>query len=85
MGTAFGIPTGIVVDTHVDRLATRMGLSSEKNRDKIEQDLMKIVPKNKWIQFSFAMITHGRQICNAKNPLCTECFLYKICPQIGIK
>lgn len=85
MGVAFGIPTGIVVDTHMDRLSFRMGLSLEKNRDKIELDLMKIVPKKWWIKFSFAMISHGRQICNAKKPLCNNCFLNKICPKNGIE
>ncbi len=84
MGTAFNIPTGIVVDTHMERLANRMGLSSEKKPDKIEQDLMEIVPKNNWIQFSFAMITHGRQICTARKPLCDKCFLDKICPKNGL-
>ncbi len=83
LGTAFNIPTGIVVDTHVDRLSFRMGLSLENNRDKIEQELMKIVPKDKWIKFSFAMINHGRQICYARNPLCSNCFLNNICPKNG--
>ncbi|MFN7181410.1 MAG: endonuclease III [Planctomycetota bacterium] len=85
MGTAFNIPTGIVVDTHVKRLSFRMGLSLENHPNKIEEDLMKIVPKDKWIQLSFAMINHGRQICNAKKPLCTKCFLNNVCPKNGLK
>jgi endonuclease-3 len=62
-----------------------MGLTDKTNRDKIEEELMKIVPKEQWIRFSFAMINHGRQVCSAKKPLCEKCFLEKYCPKNGVK
>ena len=73
LGTAFGVP-GIVVDTHVSRLALRMGLTRETDPVKIERDLMELVPESDWTQFSHAMIFHGRRICGARTPQC------KICP-----
>ena len=79
LGTAFGISSGIVVDTHVQRISNRLGLTKNSDPVKIEQDLMKIVPKNHWIQFSHQLIHFGRGICVARKPKCAECPLYKLC------
>jgi endonuclease-3 len=73
LGTAFGIASGVVVDTHVQRIAGRLGLTKETSPDKIEKDLMKLVPKDKWILFSHQVIHHGRGLCSARNPRCAEC------------
>ncbi|RMF99344.1 MAG: endonuclease III [Acidobacteria bacterium] len=80
LGDAFGIAEGIVVDTHVARLAQRLELSKNKTPGKIEKDLMQIVPRQYWILFSHWLISHGRKICNARKPRCGECFLNDICP-----
>ncbi len=80
LGNAFHIESGIVVDTHVRRLSNRLGLSEKSDPDKIEQDLMKIVPKGHWIDFSHQLILHGRQICNARKPKCSQCPLADLCP-----
>lgn len=77
---AFGKNEGIVVDTHVKRLSQRLGLTKNSDPVKIEQDLMKIIPKTNWGKFSFRLIQHGRKTCKAKNPLCKECFLFELCP-----
>jgi endonuclease-3 len=79
LGTAFGIGTGVVVDTHVFRIAHRLKLTREKTPEKIEQDLMKIVPNTRWISFSHQVIWFGRKICFARKPLCAECPLETIC------
>src|SRR5271170_7279953 len=79
LGTAFGIASGIVVDTHVIRLSRRLDLTRNEDPKKIEQDLMKIIPQNKWIQFSHQLIWHGRRVCFARKPKCVECNLEKIC------
>jgi endonuclease-3 len=84
LGNAFGIAAGIVVDTHVARLSNRLGFTKEKIPEKIEKDLIKIVPKKYWIMFSHWLITHGRKICNARRPKCSECVLENICPKIGV-
>lgn len=84
LGTAFGIPTGVVVDTHVGRLSRRLGLTDNTDAVKVENDLMEILPKKKWIDFSHRMIHHGRAICNARKPNCEECSMRKFCPQIGV-
>lgn len=84
LGTAFGLPTGVVVDTHVTRLAGRMGLTRETDAVKIEQDLIKILPRDEWIAFSHRMIHHGRRICNARKPNCDECVLSDACPRVGV-
>ncbi len=77
---AYGKVEGIAVDTHVFRLAQRLGLTKEKkNRDKVEQDLMKIIPKEKWYEANYLLIAHGRAICDAKKPLCSKCVLNDIC------
>ncbi|MDQ7823953.1 MAG: endonuclease III [Candidatus Eremiobacteraeota bacterium] len=80
LGNAYGIASGIVVDTHVLRLSGRLGLSDKKNADKIEGDLMKIVPGEKWIDFSHWLVEHGRAVCKARKPLCGKCMLSDICP-----
>jgi len=78
LGNAFGI-TGVVVDTHVARVSARIGLTREKDRDKIERDLMALIPKEKWIKFSHQLIQHGRRICIARKPKCSTCPLRPHC------
>lgn len=85
LGTAFGIPSGVVVDTHVRRISRRLGLTRHNDPVKIEQDLMAILPKQAWIDFSHRLIHHGRRICLARKPKCPECVLNKLCPKIGVK
>ena len=77
---AYGIVAGIAVDTHVRRLAQRLGLTENTNQDKIEKDLMNIVPKDKWMRITDLLIFHGRRVCKARKPLCDACVLNKICP-----
>jgi endonuclease-3 len=77
---AFGIASGIVVDTHVLRVAQRLGLTREKDRDKVERDLMALVPREEWIAFSHRLIAHGRETCRARRPLCGQCSLESFCP-----
>ena len=77
---AYGIVAGIAVDTHVRRLAQRLGLTENTNQDKIEKDLMNIVPKDKWMRITDLLIFHGRRVCKARKPLCDVCVLNKICP-----
>jgi endonuclease-3 len=79
MGTAFGIADGVVVDTHVMRISGRLDLSHNTDPKKIEQDLMKVIPREKWILFSHQLIWHGRKICQARKPRCAECNLERIC------
>ena len=73
LGTFWGIADGVVVDTHVLRLAQRMGLSEETTPEKVEQDLMRIVPQDKWVKISHQLILHGRNVCMARNPQCEKC------------
>ncbi len=84
LGTAFGIPTGVVVDTHVGRLSRRLGLTGNQDAVKVERDLMEVLPKKEWIDFSHRMIHHGRQVCGARKPKCDVCSMKKFCPQIGV-
>jgi endonuclease-3 len=84
LGTAYGIPTGVVVDTHVTRISRRLGMTPEKDPVKIERDLMAQIPPREWIDFSHRMIHHGREICAARKPNCEQCSLKKFCPQIGV-
>ena len=79
LGTAYGIPTGVVVDTHVFRIASRLKLSKQKTPEKVEQDLLILVPQERWISFGHRMIWFGRKICQARKPLCAECPLEAIC------
>jgi endonuclease-3 len=79
LGTAFGIPAGVVVDTHVSRIAGRLKLSKEKSPEKIEQDLMRIVPQERWISFAHQVIWFGRKVCQARKPFCAECPIEALC------
>ena len=79
LGTAYGIPSGVVVDTHVQRIAQRLDLTGEKDPVKIEKDLMKLIPQGRWILFSHQLIHHGRNLCVARKPRCAECLLNPIC------
>jgi len=85
LGTAFGIASGVVVDTHVTRLSQRLGLTEYEDAVKIERDLMEQLSQGEWINFSHRMIWHGRRICKARRPLCGSCILEKICPKIGVE
>ncbi|MDQ2922439.1 MAG: endonuclease III [Acidobacteriota bacterium] len=85
LGNAFGINAGVVVDTHVTRLSHRLGLSREKIAEKIEQELIAIVPKKDWVIFPHLFIAHGRAICKARSPLCAECVVEKLCPSSYLK
>ena len=80
LGNAHGLVVGIAVDTHVKRLSRRLGLSANENPDKIERDLMEIIPHDDWFKFTYLMIEHGRAVCDAKKPRCDECLLNDICP-----
>ena len=84
LGTAFGIADGIVVDTHVARLARRMGFTRATTPEKIEQALMEIVPRKDWIDFSHLLIWHGRRRCTARRPDCVHCEVVQWCPRIGV-
>ncbi len=77
---AYGVTAGIAVDTHVHRLAQRLGLTEKDNQNKIEQDLMRLVPKDQWMHLTDLLIFHGRRVCTAKKPNCAGCVLNKICP-----
>jgi endonuclease-3 len=79
LGTAYGIASGVVVDTHVLRLSNRLDLSRNEDPKKVEEDLMKIIPREKWIQFSHQLIWHGRRVCHARKPKCIECNMESLC------
>jgi endonuclease III len=79
LGSWYGIAAGVVVDTHVMRLSRRLELTRETTPEKVEQDLMKIIPQDRWIAFSHELIHHGRQICVARKPKCVDCTLEKLC------
>jgi len=79
LGSAFGVASGIVVDTHVQRLASRLDLSRQEDPKKIEQDLIQVIPQDHWILFSHQLIWHGRRVCQARKPRCAECNLERIC------
>jgi endonuclease III len=79
LGTGFGIAVGVVVDTHVMRLSRRLDLTKHEEPKKIEQDLMRVIPQDKWIQFSHQLIWHGRRVCIARKPRCLDCNLETIC------
>ncbi len=83
LGDSFDTP-GITVDTHVGRLSRRMGLTTETDPEKVERDLMKLIPQQEWTRFSHRMIFHGRQVCFARKPNCAGCTLAKVCPKIGV-
>src|SRR6201998_1998139 len=79
LGTAYGIASGVVVDTHVIRLANRLELTKAQEPKRIEQDLMQVIPKDKWLKFSHQLIWHGRRVCAARKPKCAECTLESLC------
>ena len=80
MGNGFGMVEGIAVDTHVRRLANRIGFSAQSDPDKIEQDLMRLIPRKEWFDFTYVLIDHGRSICQAKRPACGVCPIEELCP-----
>jgi endonuclease-3 len=84
LGNAFGINVGVVVDTHVTRLANRLGLTKQTDAVKIERELMALVPREQWTLFSHWLIWHGRRRCDARKPDCAECEIKRLCPQIGV-
>jgi endonuclease-3 len=85
LGNAFGINVGVVVDTHVQRLSQRLGLTSANTPEKIEQDLMKLVPREQWALLSHWLIWHGRRRCEARKPDCSHCEIAALCPRVGVK
>ena len=85
LGNAFNINVGVVVDTHVARLSERLGLTREKDPQKIEQQLMQLVPQDQWTLFSHWLIWHGRRRCYARNPDCFNCEIKTLCPRVGLK
>ncbi len=84
LGNAFGIASGVVVDTHVKRLSNRLGLTKQTDPVKVERELEKLVPKKNWVMFPHWLIWHGREICKARKPNCAECVLENICPKVGV-
>ena len=84
LGNVFGINEGVVVDTHVTRLSTRLGLTKETTAEKIEEDLVKLIPRAQWALFSHWLIWHGRRRCSARKPLCEGCEITGLCPRIGV-
>ena len=80
LGNAYGIAAGIVVDTHVARVTQRLRLTTHEQPEKIEQDLVALVPRKDWIEFPHLLIAHGRAVCKARTPLCAECVIAECCP-----
>lgn len=86
LGNAFGKNEGVVVDTHVFRITNRMGLVREKrNRDRVERELMEVIPRRDWAEFSHLLIHHGRAVCKAPTPRCEVCPVESLCPKAGVK
>lgn len=84
LGAAYGLATGIVVDTHVARVSHRLGLSTARDPEKIEQDLMALFPQDQWVAVSHRLLLHGRYVCKARKPACSACVLAGVCPQVGV-
>jgi endonuclease-3 len=84
LGQGFGIAAGVVVDTHVRRLAQRLGLTSNEDPEKIASELEALIPEAEWTTFSTRLILHGRRVCSARSPRCEECILDEVCPRIGV-
>ncbi len=84
LGTAYGIASGVVVDTHVGRLSRRLGLTHEKTPEKVEKDLMGMIPREEWINFAHRLIHHGRRVCQSRSPRCGECAFADLCPKVGV-
>lgn len=83
LGVAYGIADGVVVDTHVKRLAHKLGLVESSTPEKIEQELMALLPRQDWIDIAHLLIFHGRRVCNARKPLCAQCVLAELCPSVA--
>jgi endonuclease-3 len=84
MGNAFDVASGVVVDTHVKRLAFRLGLTTSRDPKVIERDLIALVPRSHWVNLSHRLIEHGRNVCNARKPRCEACGLAELCPKVGV-
>ena len=84
LGTWYGIPSGVVVDTHVRRISNLLGLTESQNPEIIERDLIQILPKKEWIEYAHRIIYHGRKTCVARRPQCADCGLLKYCPRVGL-
>ena len=84
LGNAFGIASGVVVDTHVQRLSQRLGLTAQTDPVKIERDLMALVPRERWVEASHTIIWHGRKCCAARKPACDRCLVADLCPRVGV-
>jgi endonuclease-3 len=85
LGTAFGIASGVVVDTHVQRISRRFGLTEQESPERIESELMELLPRREWIDYSHRVIHHGRRVCKARSPLCDNCCLAGICRRVGVE
>jgi endonuclease-3 len=85
LGTAFGIASGVVVDTHVGRISRRLGLTRAADAVRAERDLVRVLPRDHWIKFSHRLIEHGRGVCSARRPVCDDCSLLDLCPRVGVK
>lgn len=85
LGSGFGLPSGVVVDTHVGRISRRLGLTRHADAVKAERDLIAAIPKSHWIAFSHRLIEHGRTVCTARRPRCEGCLLAGLCPRVGVK
>jgi endonuclease-3 len=85
MGSAFGLASGVVVDTHVGRISRRLGLTRHADAVKAERDLVAVLPREHWIAFSHRLIEHGRTVCTARRPRCADCILADLCPRRGVK
>jgi endonuclease-3 len=85
LGSGFGLPSGVVVDTHVGRISRRLGLTRHADAVRAERDLTAVIPKSHWIAFSHRLIEHGRTVCSARRPRCEGCLLADICQRVGVK
>jgi endonuclease-3 len=85
LGTAFGIASGVVVDTHVGRISRRLGLTRAADAVRAERDLVRVLPRENWIEFSHWLIEHGRGVCAARRPVCDDCALLDLCPRVSVK
>ncbi len=85
LGEGFGVAAGVTVDTHVRRLARRLGLTDLEDAEKIAAELEELLPRDEWISFSTRMVLHGRRVCSARSPRCEDCGLAEICPRVGVR
>ncbi|HNT30368.1 MAG TPA: endonuclease III, partial [bacterium] len=84
LGITYGLATGIAVDTHVGRIARRLGLTNQKDADKVEEDLLKLLPQSEWRSVNLTWVLHGRETCQARKPQCGECVVKEFCDRIGV-